>query len=80
MAAGLSVALADLRVASAQFDAQISLPTRAKSTPMEEGQPSATALGAAIHRASHQFHYILDKQGPPSYPSGIGNKFLSITL
>lgn len=54
IAAGLSVALADLQFASAQFDGEISIPARIKSTPMEEGRPSATALGAATHRAAHQ--------------------------
>jgi hypothetical protein len=51
---GLPAVLVDLRVALTQTDAESALPKRAKSSPMEEGRPSATALGAAIHRAAHQ--------------------------
>lgn len=54
LAAGLSAVLADLKVAFAQIDAQSAIPKRTRSTPMEEGRPSATAQGAAIHRAAHQ--------------------------
>ena len=54
LAAGLSAVLADGRVTLAQIDAQTATPQRAKSTRMEEGQPSATAQGAAMHRAAHQ--------------------------
>ncbi len=51
---GLSAVLVDPRVALTQTDAESALPKRAKSSPMEEGRPSATALGAALHRAAHQ--------------------------
>jgi methyltransferase (TIGR00027 family) len=54
LAAGLSAGLADLRIAFAQIDAQSAIPKRARNTPMEEGLPSATAQGAAMHRAAHQ--------------------------
>ncbi len=52
--AGLSAVHVDLRIAFAQIDAQSPIPKRGKSTPMEEGRPSATAQSAAIHRAAHQ--------------------------
>jgi methyltransferase (TIGR00027 family) len=52
---GLSTVPVNLGVAFAQTDAQTALPKRAASRLMEEGQPSATALGAAKHRAAHQF-------------------------
>jgi methyltransferase (TIGR00027 family) len=54
LVAGLAAVLADPRVAFTQMDAQSPVPKRAKSTPMEEGRPSITALSAAIHRAAHQ--------------------------
>ena len=54
LVAGLSAALVDLRVALSQTDAESAIPKRAKSSPMEEGRQSATALGAAMHRAAHQ--------------------------
>lgn len=53
--AGLTAVPVNLRIAFAQTDAQTTLPKRATSKLMEEGQPSATALGAAKHRAAHQF-------------------------
>jgi len=54
LVAGLSGVLVDLRGALAQTDAESAIPKRARSSPMEEGRPSATALEAAIHRAAHQ--------------------------
>jgi len=51
---GLSGVLVDLRGALAQTDAESAIPKRARSSPMEEGRPSATAQEAAIHRAAHQ--------------------------
>jgi methyltransferase (TIGR00027 family) len=54
MAAGLSAVFADSRMAFPQVDTGGSVPKKAKSTRMEEGRPSATALGAAVHRAAHQ--------------------------
>ena len=54
LAAGLSVLVVDRGVTLAQIDAQTATPQKGKSTRMEEGCPSATALGAAIHRAAHQ--------------------------
>ena len=54
LAAGLSVLLVDRGVTLAQIEAQTATPQKGKSTRMEEGRPSATALGAAIHRAAHQ--------------------------
>lgn len=55
MIAGVSAVHAKLGIAFAQTDAQTALPKRVASRLMEEGQPSATALGAALHRAAHQF-------------------------
>ncbi len=55
LAAGLSALLVDRGVTLAQVDAQTPTPPKGKSTPMEEGRPSVTALGAAMHRAAHQF-------------------------
>lgn len=54
LVAGLSAVLADRRVTLAQIDPQTAIPQRAKTTPMVEGRPSATAQVAAIHRAAHQ--------------------------
>jgi len=54
LVAGLAAVLVDPRVAFTQMDAQSPIQKRAKSTPMEEGRPSITAQGAAIHRAAHQ--------------------------
>jgi methyltransferase (TIGR00027 family) len=54
LAAGLSGILADLRGAFSQIDVQSPIPQRVRSTPMEEGRPSATAQAAAMQRAAHQ--------------------------
>jgi methyltransferase (TIGR00027 family) len=54
LAAGLSAALADRRGAFAETDPERTLPEKIRKTPMEEGRPSATAQGAAAHRAAHQ--------------------------
>ena len=54
LAAGLSVVLVDVRAPFARTAAESPLPNRAKSSPMEVGRPSRTALSAATHRAAHQ--------------------------
>jgi methyltransferase (TIGR00027 family) len=54
LAVGLSAVFLDLRAPFAQTAAESPLPNRAKSSPMEEGSPSRTALSAATHRAVHQ--------------------------
>lgn len=53
--AGMSAVHVNLGTAFAQTDAQTAIPKRTASRLMEEGQPSVTALGAAKHRAAHQF-------------------------
>jgi len=52
LAAGLSTVLVDLRTPFARTAAESSIPDR--TSPMTEGSPSRTALGAAKHRAVHQ--------------------------
>ncbi len=52
--AGLSAVMAAPRIALAQTGAESAASKRARSSPMEEGRPSVTALGAALHRAAHQ--------------------------
>ena len=54
LAAGLSVVLVDVRAPFARTAAESPVPNRAKSSPMEVGSPSRTALSAATHRAAHQ--------------------------
>ncbi|MFH1952086.1 MAG: class I SAM-dependent methyltransferase [Pseudomonadota bacterium] len=55
LAAGLSAVLLNVRAPFARTAAESPIPNRAKSSPMEVGRPSRTALSAATHRAAHQF-------------------------
>jgi len=57
LVAGFCALFVDLRVHRALADAEGTVPTKTEPGRMEKGQPSRTALRAAIHRAAHQ---ILD--------------------
>lgn len=52
--AGLSAVHLHPAIGSARTDLQPALPPKAAARLAVEGQPSATALGAAMHRAAHQ--------------------------
>jgi methyltransferase (TIGR00027 family) len=52
--AGFCALFVDLRVHRALADAEDAVSTKTGSGPMERGQPSRTALRAAVHRAVHQ--------------------------
>jgi methyltransferase (TIGR00027 family) len=54
LVAGLYAVLVDLRAPFAQTDAGSGIAKRVRSSPIEEGSPSRTALSAATHRAVHQ--------------------------